>query len=100
MTNVHPLPQPKPKRAHRARTGMGVFVTDAELAEWLGVPYETARPVFAELDRDKRKGFPQKQPIWGGRRYLPAVEQWLTRNYGFNMASPIRRSADEYPPRD
>ena len=86
----------KPTRRHRPRTGMGVLVTDQELIEYLGVPEYTARPALAELDRHhRRNGFPQKTKLWGDRRYLPAVEEWLKRNYGLKiLASHMERSDD------
>lgn len=79
------------KRRHRPKTGMGLFVTDLELCEYLGIPPETARPVFAELDRDRSKGFPPKQKLWGDRRYLPAVKAWFDARCGFKMEPPDRR---------
>jgi len=74
---------------------MGLFVTDQELAEYLGVPYDTVRPVLAELDRDTRQGFPKKIGIWGGRRYLPAVQAWLDSRYGTIIGLPQRRPSNE-----
>lgn len=87
---------PKPKRRHRAPQGMGVFVSDgadaepptdplwindAELIRRLGVPYRVARAALQELDRNRASGFPHKDPLWGGRRYWPAVKSYFDRMY-------------------
>jgi len=48
-------------------------VTDAELIRRLGVPEKIAYAAIHALDRDKGSGFPQKQAVWGKRRYWPAV---------------------------
>ena len=77
------LTDDKPKRRHRPRTGMGVYVTDQELIEYLGVPAKTAREAIQEME--KHAGFPKKQKLWGDRRYLPAVEAWLARHNGLKM---------------
>lgn len=79
------MTEPKPKRAHRAKNGPGLFVTDLELFEIMGVPPDTGRQVLARFDQDRRSGFPKKQAAWGGRRYYPDVKAWLDRNYGVNL---------------
>jgi hypothetical protein len=66
-----------PERKHRTKKRGGLFVTDAELIEKLGVPEKIARQTLRALDREPRSGFPAKQKLWGGRRYWPAVEKWL-----------------------
>lgn len=58
---------------------MKLFVTDEELVKALGVPPEKARQAIRMLDAKQGNGFPRKNPLWGDRRYLPAVEQWLLR---------------------
>jgi hypothetical protein len=69
---------------------MGVFVTDQELIEYLGLPEDTGRRVLMAMDRDPSKGFPKKQQLWGDRRYLPAVQSWLDATCGFKMPSHRR----------
>jgi len=54
-----------------------LFVTDAELIRRIGVPEGAARNALRMLDRDRGSGFPAKQPLWGGRRYWPAVRLWF-----------------------
>lgn len=78
------VPDQKPKRrAHRSPHGIGVFVTDLELVEYLGVPEQTAAQAIASAEQ--HNGFPRKQAMWGNRRFLPAVEAWLNEVYGFKM---------------
>lgn len=81
-TTVKPELSERPKRRHRAPNGPGLYVTDRELIEILGIPPATAKPVLAMLDRDRSKGFPPKQKLWGDRRYWPAVEDWLNKTNG------------------
>lgn len=82
------------KRRHRARAGIGLWVTDQELYERLGVPPDTARIAIKALDEDKSSGFPKKQPLWGDRRYLPAIEQWFEQAYQLKMmSSGLRRAS-------
>jgi hypothetical protein len=80
----------KTVRRHRSPHGVGLYVTDAELIEYLGVPYKTACVAIAALDRDRSQNFPQKQKLWGDRRYLPAVQAWLDRKNGLTVASSRR----------
>lgn len=67
-----------------------LFVTDAELIRRLGVPEKHARRVIRELDT-KRRGFPQKQKLWGNRRYWPDVKAYLDATCGLKMGVSRRR---------
>ena len=58
-----------------------LFVTDEELIRRLGAPRKAARAALHMFDRDRSKGFPQKQKLWGNRRYWPAVRAWFDRYY-------------------
>ena len=64
-----------------------LFVTDAELVAALGVPEAQASEAIRMLDAKKGTGFPKKNPLWGNRRYLPAVEAWLLRT---NLPTVLR----------
>lgn len=66
----------------------GWFVTDEELLEILGVPFNEGRRIIQQLDENPRMGFPQKSKLWCGRRYLPAVRQWLDDKNGLKMDPP------------
>lgn len=57
-----------------------LFLTDAELIRRLGIPENIARDLIQEFT--DKCGFPQKQKLLGGRRYWPAVKDWLDRTYG------------------
>lgn len=81
-------------RRHRPRDGrMGVYVTDQELIEYLGVPDDIARQAIQHLDKNRHLGFPQKQPFWGDRRYLPAIEKWLDEHNRIKLDDPKRRAS-------
>lgn len=84
----------EPRKAKRG----GEFVTDAELIERLNVPEKIAREALRALDANPRKtGFPQKQKLWGGRRYWPAVKAYLDRTSGLTMVGSAnqRGASDE-----
>jgi len=66
-----------------------LWVTDAELIRRMGVPEKTAREALRMLDA-QRSGFPQKQKVWGGRRYWPAVQAYFDRQYGGTLTQPQR----------
>lgn len=56
-----------------------LLVTDAQAAKRVGVSADTFRRAAAALDRE---GFPQPDPLFGGRRYRPSVRAFLDRRYG------------------
>ena len=67
-----------------------LWVTDAELIRLMGVPERTARATLALLD-SKPSGFPQKQKLWGDRRYMPAVRDYFDQRYGANLSVQLNR---------
>ena len=72
-----------------------LWVTDAELIRRIGVPEKIARQAIRMLDENRASGFPQKQKLWGDRRYWPAVKDYLDHTNGLNIeASPPRRQAN------
>jgi hypothetical protein len=60
-----------------------LYLTDAELIRKLGVPDRVIRPMLPNLE--SKWGFPPKSPIFGGRRYWPAVKAWLDKHNGLNV---------------
>jgi hypothetical protein len=94
MNQPHPITEEKPKRRHRSPHGLGVYVTDIELAVYLGIPEREAKMILLSLDQNPSSNFPKKQPFWGGRRFLPAVEEWLKEANRPNISVlPQRRRA-------
>lgn len=83
----------KTARRHRAKTGPGLYVTDLELIQILGLPEDQGRAALHALDRNRASNFPKKQPFWGDRRYLPAVEKWLDAANGLTIDAPKRRAS-------
>lgn len=61
------------------------YVTDAELIRRLRVPEKIARRTIKALDAQRGSGFPQKQKLWGDRRYWPAVRAYHERTNGLNI---------------
>lgn len=67
------------------------FLTDKEICAELSVPAETGMLALAELDKRRGRGgvpFPAKDPLFGDRRYMPAVRAWLANRYGIATLSP------------
>jgi hypothetical protein len=72
------MSQPQPATLEREQAKL--YLTDAELIRWLGLPAKRARLLIPELER--KFGFPRKQKLFLDRRYRPAVKAWLDRHGG------------------
>lgn len=73
-----------------------LYLTDAELIRRLGVPEKVLRSMLPGLE--KRFGFPPKSPLFGERRYWPAVKAWLDRHNGLTVdpsSTPNRRGSHD-----
>lgn len=84
---------PAPEKLEREKDKL--YLSDAELFRRLGVPEKTLRSMLPGLE--KNWGFPPKSPIFGKRRYWPAVKAWLDRHNGLSMdpsTAPKRGSHD------
>lgn len=69
------------------------FLTDAELIRELHLPEKVGRRAIQELDKavQGRRRFPKKDPLFGDRRFWPAVVEWFFDYYGVRLA---RESAE------
>jgi hypothetical protein len=74
---------PAPETIEREKDKL--YLSDAELIRRLGVPEKTLRGILPALE--SKYGFPKKQPLFGGRRYWPAVRAWLDKHNGI-MVEP------------
>lgn len=81
----------KPQRKRRG----GLFVTDAELIEKLGLPTRIGCQTLRLLD-SHCEGFPKKHKLWGDRRYWPAVKAYLDRTCGVSMIAYPQRNPQRY----
>ncbi len=82
------MTQPAPETLDREKDKL--YLTDAELIRRLGVPEKTMRNLLPGLET--KYAFPRKQPLFGGRRYWPAVKAWLDKHNGLMVdANPPRR---------
>lgn len=70
-----------------------LYVTDAEIIRRMGVPEKIAREAIQALDKNRASGFPQKQALWGNRRYWPAVRAYLDRASGLSIEPLPQRRA-------
>lgn len=77
------MTMPAPETLEREKDKL--YLTDAELIRRLGVPEKTLRPLLPGLE--KNYGFPAKSPLFGGRRYWPAVKNWLDKHNGLRVDS-------------
>lgn len=68
-----------PKHDRTEAPEIGLFVSDPEMYRRLGVGPKTGRIAVQALERS---GFPPKQPLFGNKRYWPAVRYFLDRYYG------------------
>lgn len=66
-----------------------LYLSEAELIRRLGVPEKIMRPMLPGLE--SKFGFPKKQPLFGGRRYWPAVKAWLDKHNGLMVDTPPTR---------
>lgn len=76
------MTSPSPETREREKEKL--YVLDAELIRILGLPERVGRVAIREWDCCE-PGFPRKQSIMGGRRYLPAVRAWLDARNGLKM---------------
>src|ERR1700747_3666310 len=76
------MTEPAPQTLDSERDKL--FVTDIELIRPLAVPKKTGRAAIKELDKfhPGRPRFPQKDPLFGGRRFWPAIEKYFKLRHG------------------
>lgn len=86
------MTQPSPETIEHERDKL--FVTDAELVRWLGVPEKEARAALRALDENPHSGFPRKQQLWGDRRYRDAVKAYFDRTNGIVPGDAARSAAE------
>ncbi|ASY64437.1 hypothetical protein SJ05684_c30130 [Sinorhizobium sojae CCBAU 05684] len=62
-----------------------LFLTDAQLADRMGVSTELLKGALPAL---QKSGFPAPDPLFQNRRYWPACQAFLDRRYGLAASSP------------
>lgn len=73
MTAKRPAPEP-------------LYVSDEDLAALVGVDEEALGVAIRMLDRNPKSGFPQRDPMFGNKRYLPKVKEWFDN---YNRTAPV-----------
>lgn len=68
-----------------------LWVSDEELIRRLGAPRKAIRAALHMFDCTPSKGFPQKQKLWGNRRYWPAVKAYFDHGYGLKLGVSTTR---------
>lgn len=63
----------------------GLFVTEAQCAERLGLSLEQFKLALLAASKE---GFPPEDELFADRRYWPAVKTWLDHRYGLLSGSP------------
>jgi hypothetical protein len=71
---------------HRASLSKVLFVTDAEMLRRIGVSEKIGRIAIRELE--KRQEFPPKDPLFGNKRYWPAVRAFFDARGGVTVTPP------------
>jgi hypothetical protein len=67
----------------------GLFIFDTEMYRRIGVSEKVGRVAVRELE--KRQVFPAKDPLFGNKRYWPAVQAFLDARAGISSAPPKKR---------
>lgn len=63
-----------------------LFVSDAEMLRRIGISEKIGRIAIRELE--KRQVFPPKDPLFGNKRYWPAVRAFLDARSGVTTTPP------------
>ena len=63
-----------------------LFISDAEMYRRLGVGEGIGRVAVRELE--KRQIFPPKDPLFGNKRYWPAIRAFLDARAGLSASPP------------
>jgi hypothetical protein len=63
-----------------------LFVSDAEMLRRIGISDKIGRIAIRELE--KRQVFPPKDPLFGNKRYWPAVRAFLDARSGVTTTPP------------
>ena len=73
-------------------TRAGLYLDDRQIARALGVPVDLWRANAVVL---ARKGLPEPDPLFEGRRYWPAVKAFLDRRWLLAAPSPRKKPDGE-----
>jgi hypothetical protein len=85
MSDENPERQDWPTSLKVEAPHIGLFVTDAEIIRRLGVSEKTGYGAIHRFEKSGL-GFPEKQRVWGNKRYWPAVRAWFDNQYGIKSA--------------
>jgi hypothetical protein len=69
------------------------FVHDAEIARRWGVSDKTARIAIRAFE--KAGGFPPRDPLFGEKRFWPAVQAFMLRRAGLTIGAPAEQPGEE-----
>lgn len=72
----------------------GLWVTDAEIIRRLGVSEKVGYTAIHRLEKSGL-GFPEKQRVWGKKRYWPAVKDFFDAQYGLKSGPSANRRGHE-----
>jgi hypothetical protein len=86
------MTSPSPSTLSREKDKLTDFLTDVEIAKRWGVSDKTARRAMKALER--AGGFPKKDPLFGGKRYWPAVDAFMKGRNGLTVL-PVETDGQE-----
>lgn len=94
---VSPPIVPTIKRNRQRRYGL--LMHDVEIFDALGIPETVGRKAFRQLDKfsNRARRFPQPIPLFGGRRFWPAVERYFMEEFGGDRSGLNHRHDDGRP---
>jgi hypothetical protein len=78
-----------------SQTHLPLFVTEGEIAKRFGLPLDTVKMAIETLER--HRGFPPKCPLFGNRRYWPAVLHFLNNYFGVAASSQTAPTRPQTP---
>lgn len=88
-----PLTLTEPESDDDSTSRTGLWVTDAEIIRRLGVSEKVGYTAIHRLEKSGL-GFPEKQRVWGKKRYWPAVKDFFDRQYGLKSHGSSTRGRD------
>jgi hypothetical protein len=71
---------------HSGRHPDALYKTEEEIAALIGLGVDKWRDIAHVLEKS---GLPRRDPLFGKRRYWPAVRAFLDRRYGLGVAHPL-----------
>lgn len=75
----------------------GLYVTDAQIIRKWGFSLKTGYRIMHQLEQPNRarRPYPQRDPLFGNRRFLPEVVQWHLDYHRVGVGTPQLAPSDQ-----